>query len=74
MDITQVKDAVTYALGEEVYNRHEEIDWVLLAQVIANITKDECIDICEGLHDAWHIGDVSGPRECAIKIKESVYQ
>ena len=37
-------------------------DWVLAE-------REACAKVCDELHWPWHIGDDSGPKQCAIAIR-----
>jgi hypothetical protein len=40
------------------------------ARMVAAAEREACARICDGLHWEWHMGDNSGPKECANAIRE----
>jgi hypothetical protein len=42
------------------------------AALVAASEREECAKICDGLHWEWHMGDNSGPKECATAIRARV--
>lgn len=39
------------------------------AKLVAAKEREACAKICSELHWVWHMGDNSGPKECADAIK-----
>lgn len=39
------------------------------AEMIRANEREACAKVCDELHWPWHIGDDSGPKECATKIR-----
>jgi hypothetical protein len=39
------------------------------AEMIRTNEREACAKVCDELHWPWHIGDNSGPKECATKIR-----
>ena len=33
------------------------------------VEREACAKVCDELHWPWHIGDNSGPKQCAIAIR-----
>ena len=42
----------------------------LFLEKFAELIAKECVDICSELHWNYRIGDESGPKECAERIKK----
>lgn len=36
---------------------------------IARVVLEAAAKVCDGLHWTWHMGDNSGPKDCATKIR-----
>ena len=41
----------------------------LVAEAAASKEREACAFICDELHWPWHMGDNSGPKECAEAIR-----
>ena len=39
------------------------------AKLVAAKEREECAKVCDELHWPWHMGDNSGPKECAESIR-----
>tara|TARA_R110000868_G_scaffold179013_1_gene418945 strand:+ start:257 stop:490 length:234 start_codon:yes stop_codon:yes gene_type:complete len=39
------------------------------AKLVAAKEREACAEVCDELHWPWHIGDNSGPKQCAIAIR-----
>lgn len=57
----------------EVYIGPSENSLVQFAAIVAAAAKAEeneaCAKVCDELHWTWHMGDDSGPKECAAAIR-----
>jgi hypothetical protein len=42
---------------------------IKLALLVAAKEREACAKVCDELHWPWHIGDDSGPKQCAIAIR-----
>ena len=39
------------------------------ANLVAEKEREACAKVCDELHWPWHMGDNSGPKECAAAIR-----
>ena len=39
------------------------------AALVASAEREACAKVCDELHWPWHMGDNSGPKECAAAIR-----
>jgi len=39
------------------------------AALVAAAEREACAKLCDELHWPWHMGDNSGPKECATAIR-----
>jgi hypothetical protein len=44
-------------------------DWTEYECSIAAAEREACAKVCDELHWPWHMGDNSGPKECAAAIR-----
>jgi len=54
----------------EVLVRADERDkWMERAHIMILGEREACAKVCDELHWTWHMGDNSGPKECATVIR-----
>jgi len=53
-------------LKRQIKQRDVEIE--RLRQAVLD-EREACAKICDDLHWSWHMGDTSGPMECAVAIR-----
>ena len=48
----------------------KDIDSLLyIVETVAAAEREACAKLCDELHWPWHIGENSGPKECAAAIR-----
>jgi hypothetical protein len=47
----------------------DDIDLQAFAKLVAEKEREACAKVCDELHWPWHMGDNSGPKECAAAIR-----
>ena len=50
-------------------NRRANASWTLMCEKMVAIEREACAKVCDELHWPWHMGDNSGPKECATAIR-----
>jgi hypothetical protein len=55
------------ASGDAVIMTFEALE--RFAALVAEKEREECAKVCDELHWPWHMGDNSGPKECANAIR-----
>jgi hypothetical protein len=46
-----------------------EDELIAFAKLVAAKEREACAKVCDELHWPWHIGDDSGPKQCATAIR-----
>jgi hypothetical protein len=53
----------------EALVRADERDRAMLENAYVQAEREACAKVCDELHWPWHMGDNSGPKECAAAIR-----
>ena len=61
------KALVKQSYVENDWDRH--LDTAKLIKLIRADEREACAKVCDELHWPWHMGDNSGPKECAAAIR-----
>lgn len=68
MSIIPPDDFVDGSINEELLDEFMPLFEAIAADVRAK-EREACAKVCDELHWPWHIGDNSGPKECAEAIR-----
>jgi len=55
--------------GLQPYYDEQEPAIEAFANLVAEREREACAKVCDELHWPWHMGDNSGPKECAAAIR-----
>ena len=58
------------AAATEAANARANASWTLMCEKMVVAEREACAKVCDNLHWDWHMGDDSGPKECAKEIRE----
>ena len=56
-------------VGLQPYYDEQEPAIEAFANLVAEREREACAKVCDELHWPWHMGDNSGPKECAAAIR-----
>ena len=57
-------------IAKLIYGTQATYQEMQFASLIRADEREACAKVCDELHWPWHMGDNSGPKECAEAIRE----
>ncbi len=64
-----MKEDITRMAREAGWSQKDIDSLLYIVETVAAAEREACAKLCDELHWPWHMGDSSGPKECADAIR-----